>query len=745
MRGWMNAASAAAIVAAWSLAGLASAQEANTVEGLIVTGSKEAAEAVGGSAVYLDAKALETFSYADPHRVLRQVPGVYLQEEDGFGLRPNIGIRGSGTDRAGRIAVMEDGVLIAPAPYSAPAAYYFPRMARMAGVEIVKGPAAIKYGPLTTGGAIHFVSTPIPDVTGRLGGQAQLLGGSDGALRGHGAVGGWLPATGAVQFGGLVEVLHESSEGFKDLDSGGDTGFDIDDLVLKFGVRTAEGAAMPQSLQLKYQRYDETSDETYVGLTLADFQASPYRRYRGSQVDQMNAGHETWQATHRIAIGPALDLTTVAYRTTTARAWYKLNDVLSGAGLRSVSAVLADPSAFPDAYATLVGAPGYVSPADALRVRNNSRAYEATGVQSVLTARFATGSAQHRLELSARRHQDEEDRFQEDDRYQMDDGRMILTSAGAPGSQENRVGEARAWAFFVRDTVDIGALTLTPGLRYETIELTRTNYALGDASRASPTSINRSEVDVWIPGVSAVWTLAPAWRLIGGVHRGFSNPGPGSSTDPETSWNYEAGVRYADGEAAVEAIAFFNDYDNLVGTCTASTGGGCAIGAQFDGGAVQVKGLELTATYDLGAALGHGFSVPVAAVYTYTDAEFQTGFNSDYDPWGSVSAGFELPYTPEHQLTLNAGLHADRWRADLTANHVSATRSVAGSGAIPAGQRIDERTLVDIAGEVELTRQVSLFASVQNLTDEVYNVAFTPAGARPGAPRTVLGGLKVRF
>jgi Fe(3+) dicitrate transport protein len=760
MRGCLGATSVTALVMAFACAGAsqAAAEEAakagefdvalttaTAVQALVVTGSRAAAADVGGSAAYLDRKTLETFSYSDVNRTLRQVPGVYLQEEEGFGLRPNIGIRGSGSDRNSRIAVMEDGVLVAPAPYAAPAAYYFPRMTRMSGVEVVKGPAAIKYGPLTTGGAVQLFSTPIPESVGRLSGAAELLGGEYGGLRAHAAVGGWLPQSGALQFGGLIEVLRESSDGFKRLDSGGDTGFEIDDLVVKLGVRTGEGAAMPQSLEVKYQRYDETSDETYLGLTLADFRADPYRRYRGSQADVMNVEHETWQATHRIALTPAVELTTVAYRTETSRAWYKLNDVLSGGTLRSISSVLANPAAFADAYATLVGAPGYVSPVGALRVRNNNRVYYAEGVQSVLAAKFTTGAAEHRLELSARYHRDEEDRFQQDDRYQMTGGRMVLTSAGAPGSQENRVGQAKAWAFFMRDTIDFGALTLTPGLRYETIDLKRTNYALTNPGRTAPTSINRSEVDVWIPGMSATWQASPEWRLIAGVHRGFSNPAPGSTTDPETSWSYEAGVRYSRGAASFEAIGFFNDYSNLVGTCTASTGGGCTIGAQFDAGAVEVKGLELTAGYDLGSALGFDIGLPVSAAYTYTDAKFQTSFTSGYEPWGAVSAGFELPYVPEHQLTVNMGLHGERWRADLSVNYVSATRSVAGTGPIPAGQRIDARTLVDIAAEYELTPRIAVFASVQNLTDEVYNVAFAPAGARPGAPRLAMGGLKVRF
>ena len=737
----------AALAALAAIPARATAQEASSsvlLEGIVVTGSPASASKVGGSAVYIDRKALDAFAYSDVNRILRQAPGVQLQEEDGFGLRPNIGIRGSGADRAGRIAVMEDGILIAPAPYSAPAAYYFPRITRMTGVEVVKGPAAIKYGPLTTGGALHLFSTPIPDVEGRVGARADLMAGSYGGRRAHGVFGGWFAPQGRLQFGAMIEGLHEASDGFKRLDSGGDTGFRIDDVVLKLGVRTTD-AALPQSLELKFQGYRETSDETYLGLTLADFNVDPYRRYRGSQVDRLDVEHKTWQATHRVDFTSAIDLTTTVYRTETSRAWYKLNDVLSGGTLRSIGAVLANPGNFPDAYATLVGADGYVSPANALRVRNNNRIYYAAGVQSVLTWRFATGPAQHQLELSARFHKDEEDRFQQDDRYQMDSGRMILTSPGAPGGQENRVGEARAWAFFARDTIELGALTVTPGVRHESIDLKRTNYALGDGTRATPLSINESSVHVWIPGVSATWKLSPSWRIVGGAHRGFSNPAPGSASDPETSWNYEAGARFKKGAASLEAIGFFTDYANLVGTCTASTGGGCSIGAQFNGGAVEVKGLELTVGHDVGQALGLGVDVPVSAIYTFTDAKFRTTFVSGYEPWGNVAAGFELPYVAKHQLTLNIGVRAKRWRADLTVSRVGQARAVAGAGPIPANQRIDARTLVDVAGELTLTQHVSLVASVLNLTDEVYNVAFAPAGARPGAPRMVMGGLKLRF
>lgn len=709
---------------------------------IVVTATPEQAAEAAGSVQFLDQETLEKSAYTDVNRVLRQVPGVNLVEEDGFGLRPNIGIRGSGTDRNSKIAVMEDGVLIAPAPYSAPAAYYFPRMSRITGVEVTKGPAAIKYGPQTVAGALNLFSTPIPyKPEGGFGGKLNLFGGDHGTMQGHGVVGGFVETGKAFDVGMMFESLQERSSGFKQLDSGGDTGYAIEDYVAKIALRSAAGTALKQSLEFKAQTSDEVSDETYLGLTLDDFRANPFRRYRGSQFDQMNVQHQTYQATHRIELNQRVDLTTLAYYTKTKRAWYKLNDV-SGT---SLSAILEDPVANAAQYASIVGESGFTSAAGALRVRNNNREYYAAGLQSVLGVGFDLGEASHLMEFSVRFHQDEEDRFQNDDRYTMTNGSMVLTSKGAPGSQENRVGEAQALAVYVRDTIDWERWTLVPGVRYETIDLKRTSYALSDPGRTGTTTTSEDTVEAWIPGLGAVYRLSDAWNLVGGAHRGFANPAPGSDADAETSWNYEAGVRFGNMGARLELIGFLTDYENLVGTCTGSTGGGCNIGDQFDGGAARVHGLELLAGYDAGKVLGLNLAVPLAAVYTFTQGEFLTSFNSSFGEWGNVTTGDELPNVPEHQLTLSAGLESATWRTSLSMSYLSEARATAGSGAIADTDLIDSRTVFDIVGEIDVTRDASLFGSVQNISDEVYNVAWSPSGARPGLPRTFLAGIKVQF
>jgi len=708
--------------------------EAPLIARIVVTASALDTRDVGGSVQFIGPEDIARFSYSDVNRVLRQAPGVYLQEEDGFGLRPNIGLRGSGTDRSSRIALMEDGVPIAPAPYAAPAAYYFPSMSRIAAVEVSKGPAAIKYGPLTTGGAVNLFSTAIPDALAlRVSGEV----GSFESRRVHGVAAGFRDDDSDFELGGLIEGLYEETAGFKKLDGGGDTGYVLEDMVAKLAVRSRTQGAGAHDLEIKVQRSHQDSDETYLGLSLADFMIDPYRRYRASRLDAITVDHRLYQATHRADFGSGIDLTTTAYYTETERAWYKLNDVRNGGtAYIAPGTVLDDPAAFPVAYANLVGAPGYVSANDALRVRNNNRAYYAQGIQSVLGAAIATGALRHEIELSARYHEDEEDRYQDDDRYRIDSGVMVLTTDGAPGAQDNRIGSARAWAFFLRDEIAFDAFVVTPGVRYESIELSQKNYGTADPARAGMPAVADRTIEVWLPGISATWDASAEWKLLAGVHRGFSNPAPGSNASAETSTNWEAGLRYAHDFIRFDAIGFFSDYDNLLGTCTASTGGGCTIGAQFDGGAVEVFGLEALAHWDAGATLALPVEVPVSFAYTWTDAEFKTSFTSAFGPWGTVTAGDKLPHLPTHQWTLGIGVADEGYAIDLIANYVSETREQAGRGSIAPNARIDSRVVVDLAAKFGLADGLALKGRVENLFDEIYNVSFSPAGARPGKPRT---------
>ena len=686
---------------------------------------------VTGAAHLLTARELERQpnAFGDVHAALRTLPGVYVQDEEGYGLRPNIGLRGSGVERSSRITLMEDGVLIAPAPYAAPAAYYFPTAARMEAVEVRKGSSQVKYGPRTIGGAVNLVSSAIPEGTGW---TADLAGGSDNTFRARGRVGGT-----AGQFGWLLETFQIGTDGFKRLPGGGDTGFRLQDYMGKLRWRSPEGARVHQAIELKAGYTDQLSDETYLGLTDEDFATQPLARYAASANDLMDAEHNQLQLRHFLQLPSGLDLTTTAYRNGFRRNWYKLQSVL-GSG---ISGIMDDPASNPTALAVLRGADS----ADGdVRLRANNRAYVSLGVETILGVRGELFGTRHELEIGVRLHRDDEDRFQWEDGYRMDAGRLVLTATGTPGSQSNRLAEARALSAFVQDRVVIGPLTLTPGVRFESVDFTRTDWAGDDPDRLSPERVRENGVTAWIPGVGAAYQATGALSVFGGVHRGFAPPGAGvdPATRPEESVNLEAGLRYRDQGLALSAAAFYSDYDNILGQASLASGGDGS-GAQFNGGAVSMGGVE--AAVDMDPLWGRATSLrlPLRFTYTWTSGRFDSAFESDFEPWGSVQPGDELPYLPTHQFSASAGLETPRWRIEASAFGNTATRTVAGQGPIPDGEGTDAFAVVNLSGELHLSGRGSLYLGIQNLLDQRYITARRPAGVRPGLPRTVMVGYRV--
>jgi Fe(3+) dicitrate transport protein len=99
-----------------------SAENLGLLEPLVIIGSKDEVYNLSGAAAYLDAEEWRAQGYTNINRILGRVPGVYVREEDGFGNFPNISMRGSDGTRSEKVTLMEDGILTAPAPYSAPAA-----------------------------------------------------------------------------------------------------------------------------------------------------------------------------------------------------------------------------------------------------------------------------------------------------------------------------------------------------------------------------------------------------------------------------------------------------------------------------------------------------------------------------------------------------------------------------------------------------------------------------------------------
>lgn len=705
-----------------------------TLKANAILGSKFEAKNRTGSAFYISPKEIKKFNYTDINRTLRGVPGVNVYEEDGFGLRPNISLRGTSPERSSKITLMEDGVLIAPAPYSAPSAYYFPTIGRMQAVEILKGSSQVQYGPYTTGGALNMISTEVPDSFGIFINSSY---GSFNSGRIHTQVGDT-----KKNFGYAIEYLNYNSNGFKDLDNGENTGFDKNDLVAKFRVNSNADAKVPQSIELKFQYSNEDSNETYLGLTETDFSLNPFRRYAGSQRDEMNTEHIQFMLTHVLGLGKNTSLTTTAYLNDFNRNWYKVDNVTVNGERQSIANIIENPVDL-QAYYDVISGNSNTTNNDVIAVKANNREYLSTGIQTKLNHRWNTSSSVHDFELGMRFHYDDEDRFQWVDDYGITNGIMELVTNRLAGTDANRISDARAFSTYTLYKLKYNNLTLTPGIRYENIQLGRTDYGRSDPERlGTDISTRENNVDVFIPGIGFNYNFDNI-SLFGGIHKGFSPPSNQVGEKPEESVNYELGTRFTYSGLSGELVGFYNDYSNLLGSDLAATGGTGSLD-QFNAGEVIVQGIEVLLNYDL-LSSNANISIPITLGYTFTDTEFQNSFGSENDIWGTVSEGDELPYLSKHQLNAAASIEYKKFEVHLNGRFNGAFRTKAGTGSIPDNEKVDSNIVLDLGTKFRYNDHITITANAMNLLDETYAVARVPAGLRPGMPFGVFGGLELRY
>ena len=711
-----------------------------TVSAVGLASGASGLDEVPGSLHLITSKELKRFSYTDPLRTLRTVAGVNITEEDGFGLRPNIGLRGSGTERSSRITIMEDGILIAPAPYTASSAYYFPSIARMSSVEILKGSSQIAFGPQTASGAINLISTKIPDI------EKSSFSMSNGSFNNryiHTYVGSSI-ASDKGTFGYLIEFLSIGSDGFKILDNEDLTGFTKSDRLAKLKWSSPVSASVKQSLQLKLADVNETSHETYLGLSEDDFAILPIRRYAASAQDVMNTTQTQTVLTHTFAPSKRLELKTDIYRTTFHRNWYKLDRAVDSTGTTiDLGEILNSPDDFSEGYSYLTGSSTIGSAG--LDVKANNRNYFAQGVQSRLIYTFGKAEVKNRIILGSRFHRDLVDRFQWRDRYSMDNGTMELVTPGIHGTAGNRVESATALAKYLRATLHFGDFTLTPGLRHENISFERYDYGSSDLERLGEGDYRLNNVSVLLPGVGLNYQVSRSLDVFTGVHRGFIPPGSNPETKPELSINSELGLRFSHRSVSAQLVIFSNNYSNLLGA-DLNASGGTGSGDLFNGGSAMANGLEFELAVDpfTDGPFDH-ISMPIRVAYTYTDATFTNAFASDFGAWGDVEVGDALPYLAPHQLSLVTSFEHEKFAVDISGRYTSAMRTIAGQGVMLLSESTNESLIFDSGIRYEVSNHLNVNLGVTNLLDRTYAVARRPYGLRPNMPRALRIGVSVNL
>jgi Fe(3+) dicitrate transport protein len=683
-----------------------------TVVGTRLAGGPETLRRVPGSFESLGPEELELARVFNVSEALRKVSGVNVRDEEGFGLRPNIGIRGLNPTRSTKALLLEDGIPLAFAPYGDNASYYHPPVERFESVELLKGSGQVSYGPVTVGGVINYLT---PDPPAGRAATLRLSGGSRDYLNAHGQAGGTWGRTGL-----LIDLMRKQGGGARE-----NVHSDLNDATAK----AVFSPSAHHTLTLKANFYGEDSQITYSGLRQSEYEADPRQNpfendgFTGRRYGA--AGKHTW------ILGNQGVLVTHVYASRFSRDWWRQS---SNSAQRPNDSADASCGGMANLLTTC-GNEG--------RLRD----YDHVGAEPRLRVGHRLFGLRGEAEVGVRAHFEVQKRLQENgDSPTARSGRVV----------EDNERKNQAYSAFVQERLLFGRFTLTPGMRFEHIQYERTNRLANDGAGVS----GRTELDQWVPGIGLAWSQNDRFAFFGGVHRGFAPPrtediisnttGGAVDLDPERSWNSEVGVRTnLKPGIRVDTTFFRMDYENQIVPASLAGGLGAAL---TNGGETLHQGFELSARVDTATLLDSPHNVAARVAFTAVPtARFEGTRFSNVPGSTTVSvSGNRLPYAPERTLTASVGYsHPRGLSALIEAVHVSDQfgddlNSVEPSG---DGQRglIPAHTIWNATANYEVPRLHStVFVTVKNLTDRLY-IVDRSRGILPGNPRLVQAGVTARF
>jgi Fe(3+) dicitrate transport protein len=672
-----------------------------------IAGTPAVVEQLPGSVSVIGPEQLEEARVFSTTEALRKAPGLNVRDEEGFGLRPNIGIRGLTPTRSTKVLLLEDGLPITYAPYGDNASYYHPPVDRFDSIEIVKGSGQVLYGPQTVGGVINYV-TRNPPV--KPSGFVSLTGGNRDYFNGHANYGGTWGNTGL-----LFDYTRKQGRGARDNVRTGLNDFNFK-TVSTFGSRHA--------LTGKFNYYGEDSNVAYSGLTEAEFRADP----RGNifRNDFFFGDRFGGSLTHAVVFTPEAALTTSVYGSYFKRHWWRQSSNSNERPNRLGS----DPDCrgLQDLNTTCGN-------------QGRLRKYYFFGVEPRLHVSHRLFGARNEADFGFRAHYETQDRRQEN-------GDLPDSRSGVLVEHNERRNQA--YSGFAQNRFTFGDWTVTPGVRVEHVEYQRTNRLNGARGETSLTQV--------VPGLGVSYSPSARLTLFAGAHRGFSPPrtediisnttGGVVELDPELSWNYEVGARtvLADG-VRLEATFFRMDYENQI--IPASLAGGVNT-LLTNGGETLHQGFELSGRLDTGAIRKSPHNFYLRAAYTSLPvAEFRGLRKSSVDNT-TVITGRRLPYAPENLLTAAVGYaHPSGFDGLLEAVYVGSQFADDLNTVNPSanGQRglIPSFTIWNATVNYEVERlNATFFVTAKNLFDRLY-IADRSRGILPGPPRLVQSGVKFRF
>ncbi len=674
------------------------AQEERSLPRVDVVGTATGATKAPGSAQVIDAATLEESRVFNVNEALRKIPGLHVRDEEGVGLRPNIGMRGQNPTRSTKTLLLEDGLPLSFAPYGDNASYYHPPIDRYDAIEVSKGSQVIRFGPQTAGGVVNYI-TPMPQQ--ERGGFVGVAGGTRGYLNGHVMVTG---------NGAMADIYHKESEGARN-----NMHSRLDDVNFKWVGKLNDD----QQLTLRASHFREHSNLTYAGLTQAEYTANA--RQNPFKNDYFDANRTGLSATHDWRLNADQRLLTSVYGAYFDRDWWRQASQSTDCSSRNLTSCQVD---------------------------GRLRAYTTMGIDSRLFQKHASFGLQNELEVGVKLQSEIQKRRQE--RYSSYTNYVANSGMTVIENQERRSDAMTAFASNRTQVSD--RLAVTPILRVEHIKYERNLFATTSSATTASGTANFTE---FVPGIGATYELSSDSQVYGGVHKGFSPPrvedsinGTGGSVNlnAESSVNAELGLRSSPSkDVRFDVAVFRNDFSNLVQVGSIAGGGSTA----YSEGKALFQGVELAGQADrLTSAVDGNVFARVAFTWLPT-AEQKSTFNSPTSTTPVVNqTGKRLPYAPEQLLTLTLGYRAPQlWNARV--EYVYVGEQYASFDNVETATADGQKGLIDAYGIWNAVFNYTLgkatfFVAGKNLGDSTYIVDRT-RGIQVGMPRTFQAGMKYAF
>jgi len=634
---------------------------------------------------------------------LRTVPGITLGAGETSWQGTNLFLRGFTTRNDMFLDGMRDF------------GYYYRDSFNNASIEVLKGPASILFGRGSTGGVIQQVSKPVV-LDRHASGSVQF--GSDETRRATLDIGSPVPALNDASGFRLNVMVHDGK--VEDRDRAENKRWGI-------APSLAMGLGTPTRLVVSYLHQDDDIRPDY-GLPWMAGRPAPVRRsnFYGFDSDYLDT---------------TVDIGTVRFE-------HDFSDSLS---LRNQIRYSRAERAFRITEPTIsAGTPGGTPPQDVTLTRIVFEGYSADTLlqnQTDLTARFATAGVEHTLVTGLELSRDNPRPV-----YVSNSG-LPTTNLANPPRQDYSVGlsyprlaartVAEGIAVYALDTLKLTEQwQVILGARWDRLDTEyRSSGFSPDGAVIATTRIDRTDEAPSYRG-AIVYKPVTAGTIYLGYGNSFNPSAEGIESmvssgralgqanqrlDPEESHTYELGVKweFAGGRTLLSSSVFRIEKSNARVPDPTTPGFNDLGGEQrVDGFEVELVG-RMTDFWKLRAG------------YAHLDSEILRTA-----PGGPV-LGAPLIMTPEHTGSVwNEFVLPRGFEVGLGAVHVS---SRLGQNT-PAAYLVAPRyTIVDAMAKYSISENMSLQVNVSNLTDEYYFDQLHPFHVIPGAGRTVLASVQLRY